>query len=107
VRILFDHNVPKRFRQFLGEYEVRTAREMGWAELENGDLLRQAESAGFDLMLTGDKNLGYQQNLKGRRLALIVLGSNNWNILRESPVPVRDAVARATPGSFEVVRFAG
>jgi predicted nuclease of predicted toxin-antitoxin system len=84
VKILFDHNVPKRLRQLLPNHDIATASEMGWAELGNGDLLACAEANGFEVMITGDKNLSYQQNLTGRVLALIVLDTNSWKVLRES-----------------------
>ncbi len=103
MRVLFDHNVPKRFRQFLTHHEVKTAREMGWAELENGELLAAAETAGFDVMLTGDKNLAYQQNLKDRKLALVVLSTNDWNVLKQTPMPIVEALDGAKPGSFQTV----
>jgi predicted nuclease of predicted toxin-antitoxin system len=82
VKVLFDHNVPHKLRESLPEHEVRTADEMGWADLENGELLNAAEAAAFAVMVTCDKNLSYQQNLRGRKLALIVLSTNNWNILK-------------------------
>lgn len=68
MKVLFDHNVPKRLRQFLPGHEVALAREMGWAELGNGALLAAAEDSGFAVMVTGDKNLSYQQNLQSRNL---------------------------------------
>jgi hypothetical protein len=74
---------------------------MGWQELENGDLLNAAEAAGFELLLTGDKNLSYQQNLKDRMISLVVLGTIRWRWLRENIEPVRAAINRAKPGSFE------
>ena len=74
---------------------------MRWQELENGDLLSAAEAEGFDLMITADKNLSYQQNLAGRKLALVVLPTIDWNVLKLDPAPVSAAVDRATPGSFE------
>ena len=74
---------------------------MGWQQLENGDLLHAAEDAGFELLLTGDKNLSYQQNLKGRTISLVVLGTIRWGLLRENIDPVRFAIDRAKPGSFE------
>jgi len=79
LRILFDKNVPVGVRRFLSEHEVRTFVEMQWhPQLENGELLRASEAAGFDVMVTSDQNIVYQQNLTGRRLALVVLGSNIW-----------------------------
>jgi predicted nuclease of predicted toxin-antitoxin system len=77
LRILFDKNVPIGVRRFLASHDVRTAVEMKWPDqLENGQLLKAAETAGFDVLVTSDQNILYQQNLTGRRLALVVLGSN-------------------------------
>ena len=103
MRVLFDNNVPAPLRRHLEGHEVRTARQMGWQELENGDLLTAAETAGFDVLLTGDKNLSYQQNLEGRTIALVVLGTTRWGVLREHTGPVVEAVNRAAPGSFEAL----
>jgi hypothetical protein len=86
-------------------HDVSTADEMGWSELENGELLRAAEVAGFAVMITGDKNISSQQNLRGMTLALVVLSTNNWNVLKHNPRPVAEAVDAAEPGSFQVVRL--
>lgn len=104
--MLFDHNVPKRLRQFLPSHDVWTAREMDWAELSNGELLGAAETAGFVVMVTGDKNLSYQQNLEGRSLALVVLSTNDWKTLRENPAPIVQAIDGASRGSFQLVDLA-
>ena len=103
MRVLFDHNVPHRLRGSLTGHEVTTADEMGWAELENGELLRAAEDAGYAVMVTADKNLSYQQNLAGRKLALVVLSTNNWNVLKRNIPLVIDAVSGAGTGSFQLV----
>ena len=77
MRILFDKNVPVGVRRFLAGHEVHTVVEMNWPpQLENGELLKAAEETAFDVMVTSDQNILYQQNLKGRGLALVVLGSN-------------------------------
>lgn len=69
---LLDHNTPVPLRYCLVGHRVETAYELGWAELINGALLRAAEEAGYDVMITTDRGIPYQQNLTGRRLALIV-----------------------------------
>ena len=103
MRVIFDHTVPKQLRQFLVGHEVKTAREMAWAGLTNGELLAAAEGGGFDVMVSGDKNLLYQQNLAGRKLALIVLGTNSWKRIMQDTGMVVAALALATPGSFQRV----
>ena len=78
MRILFDHNLPRRFREQLPEHDVRTAREMKWEQLRNGALLSAASDAGFDAFLTIDKQLEHQQNLAALALPVVVLdGESN------------------------------
>jgi hypothetical protein len=74
--VLFDQGTPVGIRDSLPTHTVRTAHEQGWSTLLNGDLLRVAEQAGFDVLLTTDKNLVYQQNLSEREIAIVVLGRN-------------------------------
>ena len=69
MKILFDQGVPVPLRRFLHPHSVDTAAEHGWSQLRNGDLLNQAESQGYDLFVTTDKNLRYQQNLSAGKLA--------------------------------------
>ena len=91
---------------FLGGHEVRTVVEMSWPpQLENGDLLNAAEMAAFDVMGTADQNIGYQQNLAGRKLALVVLGSNIWPVVHEHRVTITVKVDAATPGSYAFIEM--
>lgn len=103
MRVLFDHNVPKRLRLLLPGHEVKTSRELGWDMLKNGDLLSAAETNGFDAMVTGDKNMTYQQNLEGRSLALVILADTDWPTLKQNPAPILAALDQATPGSFTLL----
>ncbi len=105
MRVILDHNVPKRVRRFLVGFEVKTAHEMTWAQLSNGELIHAAESGGFSVMITADKNLEYQQNLTSRTLALIVLTTNHWRYVSSNSAWILAAVERATPGSFQQVDF--
>ena len=73
---------------------------MGWAELSNGDLLTRAEDAGFDLLISCDQNLSYQQNLTGRRIAVLVLETNRWAIIRTHGVEIERAVSNMHAGSL-------
>src|SRR5947209_14313621 len=81
TRILLDQNVPAPLRHLLREPAV-TTHQIGWGRLSNGDLLAQAESAGFDVLITADQSIRYQQNLAQRRIALVVLGTNQWRALK-------------------------
>jgi hypothetical protein len=82
VRIIFDQATPVPIRRYLDRHSVRTAAQQGWDRLTNGDLLTAAEEAGFDLLLTTDKNMRYQRNLAGCRIAIVVLGQQQWPKLR-------------------------
>lgn len=105
MKVLFEHNVPHKLRGSLTRHDVTNADEMGWAELKNGDLLTAAENSGFDVLVTADKNLSYQQNLEGHKLAVVVLATNSWKVIKENPTPVAFALDHADPGSFQLVTF--
>lgn len=83
--------------EWLAELDVRTVQQMGWAGVKNGDLLRRAEGS-FDLFLTADKNLRYQQNLNGRHLAIVVLPSNRLTVLRRVVADIKAVVTGVVPG---------
>jgi hypothetical protein len=107
LRILFDKNVPVGARRFVSGHELRTFVEMRWhPQLENGELLKAAEAAGFNVLVTSDQNIRHQQNLMGRRLALVVLGSNIWPIVREHGATIAAKVDAATPGSYDFIEMA-
>lgn len=99
MRILLDHNTPAPLRHWLVGHAVETAYERGWAELTNGTLLAQAEEAGFHVMITTDKGIPFQQNLVGRRLALIVIDTNDWTRIRHWRPLVLAALAKIAPGA--------
>ena len=103
--ILLDNNVPRGLARALTGHVVTEARERGWATLQNGDLLRVAEEAGFDVLVTADKNIRYQQNLEGRKIAIVVLTQLRWGLVRRMSVEIAAAVNAATPGSFAEVEI--
>jgi len=82
VKVLFDANTPAPLARYLRKHQVTRADELGWQGLENGALLDVAEQAGFDVLLTCDQNVRHQQNLTGRRLAVVILSTNHWPSLR-------------------------
>ena len=105
--ILFDHGTPAPIRSYLPGHTIKRTQDMGWDRLTNGELLDAAEEAGFDLLLTTDKNMRCQQDLTGRRLAIIVIGNAQWPVLRLHVQRVVAAVIAATAGSYtEVVILA-
>lgn len=73
---------------------------MGWDRLTNGELLDAAEANGFDLLLTTDKNIRYEQNLVGRKIAIVVLGNAQWPVLRLHLERLVAAVSSVVPGSY-------
>jgi hypothetical protein len=105
MRILLDENAPSGLRRILAGHDVRTAAEMGWARYANGQLLDEAEKAGFDALITGDQSFAFQQNLAGRNIAVIVLSTNAWPVIRSQPQTVQRAVANALPGTFTRATF--
>jgi hypothetical protein len=86
VKVLLDHCVPKPFKNELPKHEVSTAREMGWEALKNGALLDQAQSNGFDVVITVDQNVRYQQNLTGRSIPVCVLTAGGITIEKLRPL---------------------
>jgi hypothetical protein len=91
-------------RQFLPAHIVHTAQEMGWKQLKNGALLQAAEPQ-FDAFITSDKNLKYQQNIAGRKLAILVLPTNDWPTLRRHGEEIAARVAALKPGDFVEMSF--
>jgi predicted nuclease of predicted toxin-antitoxin system len=81
MKIVFDQGTPAPLRHALAGHDVSTAYEMRWAKLSNGDLLKAAE-ADFDILITTDQSLAYQQNISGRRLAILVLPTTNWPTIK-------------------------
>jgi hypothetical protein len=100
MRILFDHVTPKGVARALIGHSVVKAKDRGWDGLTNGDLLAAAEQAGFDILLTADKNMRYQQNLAGRKISLVVLSTPQWPVVRLHLEEIAAAVTAATPGSY-------
>ena len=99
MRLLFDPNVPAPLRRLISGHDAAFTDEWGWSELTNGDLLAAAEAAGFDLLLTADRNLRYQQNLSGRRIGLVVLSTNHWPTIRDNAPQVLAAVRERAGGN--------
>lgn len=103
--ILFDHSTPAPLRYALKGHMVVEAVDRGWERLVNGVLLEEAEAAGFELFVTADKNIRYQQNLATRKIAIIALGNAQWPVLRRYVDRVAAAVNEATPGSYAEVEI--
>lgn len=87
------------------EHSVETAFERLWSTLANGDLLTLPEQEGFDVLVTTDGNLRYQQDLSSRRIAIVVLKTPSWPRIRQSLPAVVNAIDQAAPGSYTEVNF--
>lgn len=99
MKILIDENLPRYLKRVLAGYDVTTVQEAGWSGIKNGALLNLVEPV-FDLFLIGDKNLRYQQNLKGRKLALIVFPSNKLSVVKTLETELKTKIAQVTSGDY-------
>lgn len=103
MRVLLDHGTPAPLISFLQDHDVEKAKDLGWDTLTNGELLNAAEKAGFEVLLTTDKNIRHQQNLLLRHIALVVLANPRWPVVQLYVDRVVHAVNTATPGSYTEV----
>jgi len=101
MRIVFDQNVPRALRNLLPGHDVRTAAEMGWSTLLNGDLVDAADTAGFEAIITADRNFRSQVDISSRGLAVIILSTNHWRTLQRGTAAILQALQRARPGSYQ------
>jgi hypothetical protein len=101
MRILFDHGAPRGLAKLLEGHFVTPVKDMGWDQLSNGNLLKVAQEAAFDLLLTTDQNIRYQQNITNRKIALVVLtGSSKWSRVQRHGKRIAESVDAANPGSY-------
>ena len=105
MRVLFDNGTPRGLASALSGHLVEESRSRGWDILRNGELLEAAEIAGFQVFVTTDRSLRYQQNLTGRTIAIVVLGNGRWRLIRANLPRIAAAVSAATPGTFTEVEI--
>lgn len=103
MKVLLDECLPRRLKKELSEHQVTTVPEAGWAGKKNGELLRLAEGQ-FDLFITIDQNLTYQQNLQNSSLAVIVLAAENNRFPTLKPLPSQVREALRTIQARQIVR---
>ena len=103
MRILFDNGSPRPLRHRLFGHQVETARERGWDTLANGVLLSQAEEAGFEVLLTTDQGIRYQQNMANRQIAVVVLMNTDWSRIARRTEDIRIALEGIQPGEVREV----
>jgi hypothetical protein len=101
---MFDHGTPAPLRRALAGHSVSTAGEMGWSEIDNRSLLSAAESQ-FDAIFTTDQSIRHQQNLAGRRLAILVLPTTNWRQIQNHQDQILAAINELRPGDLIELRF--
>lgn len=104
MKVLVDECVPLKLLRLLSGHEFTTALEQGWGSFKNGRLLALAELA-FDLFLSCDRNLEYQQNLKDRKIAILLLSTNHWPTLRRHAALVQSALDSAQRGKFSHIEI--
>ena len=105
MQILFDQGTPAPLRRFLTAHDVSTAYEQGWSTVTNGDLIHLAEQQGYELLITTDTNLRYQQNLKTRAIAILVLSTTSWPRIRSAAELVVVEVAGIRAGEYCELRI--
>lgn len=105
MRVLFDQGTPVPLRDAITQHSVATAYERGWSTLSNGALIESAEREAFDILVTTDSHLRYQQNLRGRRIAIVCLSSTSWPRIRAVVASITEAIETAQPGSYKEVQI--
>lgn len=100
MKILFDQGTPVPLRRYLDGHSVDTAYERGWQTLENGQLLAAAENDNYEILITTEQNLRYQQNLDQRKIAIIIIRSTSWPRIQIHISKIKDAVDSASAGNF-------
>jgi hypothetical protein len=105
MRILFDQGTPAPLRNGLTGHAVETAYERGWSHLSNGDLLAACEANSFEVFITTDQNLRYQQNLTKRRIAILVLPTTRWPVIEQHVAEVAAEIASIQPGEFREITW--
>ena len=100
MKLLFDDGATKPIAAALDEHEVSLDRQIGWHEPENGELIQRAEDAGYQVLLSTDKNNRYKQNLSSRKISLVILGNTRWPLVKLQLDAVVRAIQASVPGSY-------
>ncbi|HEX4277705.1 MAG TPA: DUF5615 family PIN-like protein [Bryobacteraceae bacterium] len=100
MKIILDQSVPQKLRRLIEGHTVVTVAFQGWSGLKNGELLAVAKEAGYELFITADQEISYQQNLAGRKMALLVFSTNNWDCVKTAIAKIIVAIDAVMPGSY-------
>ncbi|MEM8542742.1 MAG: DUF5615 family PIN-like protein [Cyanobacteria bacterium P01_H01_bin.119] len=103
MKILFDQGTPVPLRRFLSGHNIDTAYERGWSELTNGNLLTRAEQEGYELLITTDRNLHYEQNLANRKIAIVVLMTTSWPRIQEQTDRIQAIIDLIQPATYQEI----
>jgi hypothetical protein len=105
MRVLFDQGIPLPLRRFLSSHTVTTVYEKGWSRTPNGDLHRLADQEMFEVFLTTDQRLRYQQNLTNRRIAIVVLPTTSWPVIQKRTAKIVEVLDSIAPGDLIEIDF--
>ena len=105
MKILLDENLPHKLRELLAKHETFTVAYMGWVGIRNGELLAASEREGFEILLTSDQGFPHQQNMSERKLAVLLVPTPDWNVVKHHDVAILAAIDNSVPGTFARVSF--
>ena len=103
MKIIIDENLPKYLKNVLSQFEVTTVQEQGWAGINNGELIKKINGL-FDVFITADKNLRYQQNLKIRKIAILEISTNRLPLIKEMETKIIEALQQIEPQQYKELR---
>ena len=105
MKILLDQGTPVPLRKYFSSHKVDTVYEKGWHTLRNGDLILKAEEERYDILITTDANLRYQQNLLGRKIGILTLLSTSWQRIEKKAADIQSALQQSRPGQYTEIEI--
>ena len=105
MKILLDHNVPHGLRHLMEDHDIQTAEYLGWETLRNGDLIRYAIQGGYEMIITCDQSIRFQQNLFRQHITVLTITTNDWDTIRTNSSLIHRAVDTAQRGGGDIVRL--
>ena len=105
MKILFDQGTPAPLRPHLSKHTVETLADLGWSSVSNGELLERAETEGYQVLITTDQNLKYQQNLANRKLCILVLKTTSWPRIKKKVTEINEALEDSSGTWYRELEF--